>query len=230
VPSNAGVVTIGGLRAVSLDYISGAPDGQPERASRDAVFPTVAPDELASWATDQAALLFSAVNDPELQACAAATVIVCGGDPGALAFAETSEGWLTLKELGEWAAEDSEIIVLSSYEVPQERARGGVVALAPRVVWIPTRYTLFLDQSAYDYIEWPEQALFVTPSRSSEGLMSGQTSQPGCGWPETPHWEPSCPRWVPYGGSSRAGSSRSLTSSLKQVCRKSVQEKAPLFG
>jgi hypothetical protein len=159
--SDAGVVSVGGLYSTPLDGIAGVLTGRAERAARDLALPTVPLATLAKWSTEQAELLASQVDAPELQAAAAAVVLRCLGDPGHLRICQTDIGWVTQEELVEWLANLDELTILSGSDVPYERARGSDVQLAPNTIWLPYSYTLLREAISAETPEWPPNIHFV---------------------------------------------------------------------
>ena len=73
-----GVVTVGGLRASSLDGIAGILTGRAISASRGSSVPFAQLEDIRGWATGQAELLRPMVRKERAQADVASTVIACG--------------------------------------------------------------------------------------------------------------------------------------------------------
>lgn len=98
-PTLAGAVTVGGFVASSLQGIAGFMIGEATRASRDSASPVMAGAQLATWATEQAALVPSLYEDPKSQASAAQTIRICGGHTGGLPIAKHSGDWLSALQI-----------------------------------------------------------------------------------------------------------------------------------
>lgn len=95
----AGAVTVGGFFSSYLQGIAGFMIGEATRASRDAASPVMPKAQLASWATEQAALIPLLYQDPESQISAAQTIRICGGNTGDLPIAKHSGNWLNSTQI-----------------------------------------------------------------------------------------------------------------------------------
>lgn len=118
-PPMAGAVTVGGFFASRLQGIAGFMIGEATRASRDSASPTMPRAQLASWATEQAVLIPSVYQDPELQASAAQTIRICGGHTGGLPIAKHSGDWLTALQIAALSL-PNQIIILDWFTTEYE--------------------------------------------------------------------------------------------------------------
>jgi hypothetical protein len=94
-----GVVTIGGLRAHGLSGIVGILTGRPLRASRDSAMPLVSESVLKQWADEQAEIVPSLWNSPELQLACAENIRYCGGSTKGLPIALHRGKWVSAAEI-----------------------------------------------------------------------------------------------------------------------------------
>ena len=95
----SGVVTVGGLTACGLSGIAGALVGIPMRASRDVAKPAVDDDELRRWATEQAGLVSSLWEEPNLQAACSRYIKILGGDTKKLPICKTQGEWCSAEDI-----------------------------------------------------------------------------------------------------------------------------------
>jgi hypothetical protein len=108
--SEAGVVTLGGLRAGSLgdhygirgSSVVGIFLGKSSRASRDFAAPLANRKAIAIWASDQAERAYATLGDPGYLMKYAEAVIDFGGDPGRLPVAEMDGAFLDRKAIEDW--------------------------------------------------------------------------------------------------------------------------------
>ena len=98
-PTLAGAITVGGFFATRLQGIAGFMIGEATRASRDSALPAMPGAQLATWATEQAALVPLLYEDTESQASAAQTIRICGGHTGGLPIAKHSGDWLSALQI-----------------------------------------------------------------------------------------------------------------------------------
>jgi hypothetical protein len=96
--ASGGWVTVAGLRANQLRNVQGLLLGEADTASRDVATPLVDADTLATWASEQAALVAAHVLDEERQAKTAEIVLECGGDIGSLKIIKWGSDWLNTAE------------------------------------------------------------------------------------------------------------------------------------
>lgn len=94
-----GCISVGGLRASSVSMIRGVLTGRESTASRNEAYALAPPAVLASWATEQAALIAEAELDGEDKARGAVIVLKFGGDVGKLPIARWRGEWMTADEL-----------------------------------------------------------------------------------------------------------------------------------
>ena len=151
-PTYAGVVAVGGLRACSLRGISGVLVGRPGLTRQATALPVVERQELARWASEQAALVPSLVKDPAEQIACAQIVRALGGTLAGLPIAEGRAGWLTEQAIAAWDDVPSEVLL-----VREQGGRGpswrGRITLEPNVLVVRMHLPAILD--ARDPTLWP---------------------------------------------------------------------------
>ncbi|MEI7232726.1 ATP-binding protein [Pectobacterium carotovorum] len=118
-PTLAGAITVGGFFATRLQGIAGFMIGEATRASRDSASPIMPKAQLATWATEQAALVPSLYKDPESQASAAQTIRICGGHTGELPIAMHAGDWLNASQITELDL-PNQIIILDWFLIEYE--------------------------------------------------------------------------------------------------------------
>lgn len=133
-----GVVTVGGLRASSLDGIAGILTGRPTSASRGSSIPFAQLEDIREWATGQSALQGHLLRDERARTDAASTIIACGGDIGGLTVAYSQQGWLNTEKLRKFVAQRSKIRVANFYRF-EEWDLTADVALDDDVLLMPTQ-------------------------------------------------------------------------------------------
>ena len=113
----AGCVSVGGLRASSINWIYGLFQGRETTASRNAAVVDVPPGVLSEWATEQADLLESAKLQDETKAFGAAVVLLCGGNIGDLPIARYHGEWHSTDALKNALEELDEVAVVFENEI-----------------------------------------------------------------------------------------------------------------
>jgi hypothetical protein len=96
--TDAGWVTIAGLRSARLQNIEGVLMGEAVTAARDTAQPIASKESLTQWASMQAELIAKAVKDEERQARSAEVVLELDGDVGDLKFIRWGADWLNVGE------------------------------------------------------------------------------------------------------------------------------------
>ena len=114
---DSGCVSVGGLRANSISWISGLFQGQERTASRNSAIVHLPAGVLKDWATEQAVLLKEAGFTDEVKAHGASIIRLCGGSIGELPFARHGGGWLTMAELRNVLEELDKVIVYFENDV-----------------------------------------------------------------------------------------------------------------
>jgi hypothetical protein len=110
-PTLSGAITVGGFTASILQGIAGFIAGESMRAARDQAEPLLPKDELASWASDQAALVPALYEEPESQVSAAQTIRICGGSTGSLPIAKHNGSWVSAVDIAQMELPD-ELVIL----------------------------------------------------------------------------------------------------------------------
>ena len=114
---DSGCVSVGGLRANSVSWISGLFQGQEKTASRNSAVVYLPAGVLRDWATEQAMLLKEAGFSDEVKAHGAAIIRLCGGTIGELPVARHGGGRLTMAELRNVLEKLDEVIVYFENDV-----------------------------------------------------------------------------------------------------------------
>ncbi|MGY2490072.1 HD domain-containing protein [Cupriavidus sp. CP313] len=106
-----GAVTVGGFTASPLQGIAGFIVGESTRAARDHGEPVLPKEKLASWASDQAALVSALYQEPESQISAAQTIRICGGSTGNLPIAKHGGSFVSAVEIAQMELPDELVIM-----------------------------------------------------------------------------------------------------------------------
>lgn len=122
--NGAGVLTVGGLRAMEALHVAGVLLGTTESARRDEARPLATADELRPWAEAQADQWARSDASPLRQHAVAGLLRWCGVSTGALPVALSREGWLTEAALAGWLQARSSVLVTYL----GDDARGGLGA------------------------------------------------------------------------------------------------------
>lgn len=109
--TDSGCVSVGGLRANSISWISGLFQGQEKTASRNSAVVYLPAGVLSGWATEQALLLKEAGFSDEVKAHGAAIISLCGGEIGDLPFARHGGEWLATADVRSMLEEQDEVVV-----------------------------------------------------------------------------------------------------------------------
>jgi hypothetical protein len=155
-PRWPGVVSIGGLRSTSLSALGGILVGRSERAARDVGVPVVTLEELTRWAEEQAALLQALPKDPEEEKEIASVVTRCGGDTKELKIAETLSGWISAKQLNDWAEGHQQIVLVQDAAVWNLMRDGWPnLKLLDSVLVTDPGWPGIINSRPDAYVEWP---------------------------------------------------------------------------
>lgn len=172
-PTYAGVVAVGGLRACSMRGISGVLVGRPGATRQATVVPVVERQELARWASEQAALLPALVKEPAEQMACAQIVRACGGRLGALPIAEGAKGWLSEQAIAAWDAVPNEVLLVRDHQSGRGPWWRSKITLAPNVLVVRMHLPAILDD-ARDPTLWPsEEAPRSEPWRAVLQTLAG---------------------------------------------------------
>lgn len=170
-PTYVGVVAVGGLRSCSLRGISGVLVGRPGSTRQAAALPVVERQELARWASEQAALVPSLVKDPAEQIACAQIVRALGGTLAGLPIAEGRAGFLTEQAITAWDDVPNEVLL-----VRDQGGRGlwwrGRITMKPNVLVVRMHLPTILDGK--DPAVWPgEDPRNAEPWRAVLGTLAG---------------------------------------------------------
>ncbi len=115
---NTGCVSVGGLRASSVNWINGLFRGREKTVTRNSAVVDLPPEVLAEWASEQARLLERAKLPDETKAYGASVVLLCGGEIGNLPVARYNGIWHRTSKLKNVVLDDlDEALVLFENEV-----------------------------------------------------------------------------------------------------------------
>jgi hypothetical protein len=151
------IVTVGGMRSMSLTGVAGVLVGEATTVTRDEAKPIVAPKALAEWATEQAQIALSSGLSESILAELADFVVGCGGEVGTLPIAHSADGWLRTEDLEPWLARRRTVILIEHSERIVEDQTDGPVELANNVLLFNSPYGTLLYKDHSDRQErWPE--------------------------------------------------------------------------
>lgn len=106
-----GWITISGLRAQRLQNIEGILLGEAVTAARDTALPIATRYALSTWATEQARMISTRINDSRQQARTAEVVLECGGNICDLAIVEWGGEWLNTLQFAERLETTDEVLI-----------------------------------------------------------------------------------------------------------------------
>lgn len=150
-PTYAGVVAVGGLRACSLRGISGVLVGQTGPTRTAPALPIVDRQELARWASEQAALVPNLVKDPGEQMTCGQLVRALGGTLAGLPVAEGRAGWLNERAIAAWENIPDEVLLIR--EQGRVASWRGKIKLEPNVLVVRMHLPTILE--GRDPALWP---------------------------------------------------------------------------
>jgi hypothetical protein len=113
-----GVLTCGGLRVSSLAGVAGVVGGVVDRADRGTADLSIRKLTIEAWANEQASIWKDELNTHNAEAdISASFLILLGADMSEVDVCFKKDGYLTLSEFQDWAAERDEIVVIKDYAV-----------------------------------------------------------------------------------------------------------------
>jgi hypothetical protein len=156
-----GAVTTGGLRACGIRHLAGVLEGVSSVASRNIATPIVEPSKLANWASEQATLQVPMRLSPSNLAAAASTIGQCGGVIENLPIAESSKGWLSPKDIVDWAGAFTEVIICDSRHSSDIPKEFGDFELTANVLFCSDEGSGYLnDYYSERQSRWPQSLSF----------------------------------------------------------------------
>lgn len=171
----SGVVTAGGLRSASLTGVPGVLVGEPARAARDIAIPVADPQQLADWASEQAALLSKISAEPEIRSDIAQLVrLFRGADTKELPIAWTADGWVSAADIRSWEHPPDELFLTSLLGVT--RFENVNVSLNYNVIAVYPGTPVILDR--YNYgpgVHWPDTVDYSKDGEGWEGEYMSKT-------------------------------------------------------
>ena len=177
------VVTVGGLRSMNLTGVAGILVGEPTTVTRDAAKPTVAPEALGRWATEQGGIAMRSDLPDAVLAELADFVFAFEGDVGDLPVASSAEGWLRTADLESWLARRQTVIIAEYSEKLFEDENEGAVELADNVLLFNNPYGTLLYKEYSDQQErWPEARLFGRRDRFVRRIQSLAVERAAAAW------------------------------------------------
>jgi len=108
----AGVVTVGGLRACTLNGIVGLLLGSSSRVGRDAAIPIVPIPVLSRWAKEEGDARLREGHGAKVLESIAEVLNALGGEPTGLPIARTDSGWVTQENIEELAKSIDEALLV----------------------------------------------------------------------------------------------------------------------
>lgn len=114
---DAGIVTVGGLKAASLKLIGGVLLGSSMIVSRNIAMPDAPSGVLRTWATEQAGLLTEGEIGNVEKLIAAGIVMAFGGEIGGLPVIEQAGEYLNLNSLTATIRDASEVLVFEGRSI-----------------------------------------------------------------------------------------------------------------
>ena len=114
---NTGCVSVGGLRACSVNWISGLLQGKETTASRNSAEVDLPPEVLTEWSSEQAKLMESAKLEDEMKAYGAAVVLLCGGDIGELPIVRYNGMWYSTEAIKNTLVDLDELAVFFESDI-----------------------------------------------------------------------------------------------------------------
>jgi Histidine kinase-, DNA gyrase B-, and HSP90-like ATPase len=113
-----GVITIGGLRAGVAGHndFMGIMTGYAVRAARDRAAYYASQTSLASWATEQAELIFSRISDLGVQLRCSSSILRFDGYPGRLPIVIRQGNFLSQEDIASWESAPDEVAVCMGHD------------------------------------------------------------------------------------------------------------------
>jgi hypothetical protein len=112
----SGTITVGGLHSIRHGDICGIIIGSTAKIARDSATPIIEKDILASWASEQADLIYGSVNYPWTQNNCARIILNCRGNIKNLPIGYNKDGWVNHKDIIEDYKLSEEVKILSESE------------------------------------------------------------------------------------------------------------------
>lgn len=115
-PRVSAVISVGGLRARTVEGLLGIFVGRDPSLARDSAALLATEDDLALWASDQATRYAKVELDPRRHSYFAASVLSYGGDPGPLKLCCTNDrSWLDRHQFEAWLADCASVEIVQAY-------------------------------------------------------------------------------------------------------------------
>ncbi len=171
-PELAGTISVGGLSSCGLSGVGGILVGRPERAARDVATPVVSPEKLQNWASEQATLIATWVDDPLIQIGSAEIVWRCGGDTGKLPICRFRSQWLTFSQLAEFSDLPAEMFLISPFMI-RNYAKLPDFVLSDNVLETECMGIMSIIRSS-QHSEWPDSCVRPEKKRNYlSGTLAG---------------------------------------------------------
>lgn len=157
--SIAGAVTVGGFRTSGLSNIVGLFVGEAARASRDIGFPVANGQEMASWASEQSALLVANTSAENQLECAS-YIKSLGGNIHDMAVAQHSSGIISLSQFKDIVKKGlKEIVLIQDAALSILERDFGKISLKDHVFAVDVgRPGILQARIEDDWIDWPEKS------------------------------------------------------------------------
>lgn len=177
------IVTVGGMRSVSLTGVAGVLLGEPTTVTRDAAKPVATSEALADWATEQGKIAIEAGFSEVILAELADFVVACEGDIGTLPVALSTAGWLRADDLEEWLARRQTVVFIDYSEKLFDEGQDGPIELADHVLMFNNPLGTFLYDDFSDRQQrWPEPRILGSPDRYVGRIQSLVIERAAAAW------------------------------------------------
>jgi hypothetical protein len=179
------IVTVGGMRSMSLRGIAGVLIGESTMATRDAARPLAGSEPLAAWATEQGRIAKEGRMPEVMLAEIADFVFGCGGDTTGLPVAFSADGWLRSDDLHAWLS-PRKTVVFVDYSEKIFEEHDGTFDLADNVLLFNNPFGTFLYDDFTDKQDrWPEARLFGNLDRYVGRIQELVIERAASAWGQT---------------------------------------------
>lgn len=155
-PKSSGIVTVGGLRACTLNGLVGVFVGSATRAARDLATPIVPIPVLKEWAKGECDARLCEGHPEEVLASIAAIATSLGVEPTRLPVARTESGWVTPEDIKEIAKSIDEALLVQDASVDLAGGKVAEVKLNRGVFAVDMGVTPIISNVHVHWIDrWP---------------------------------------------------------------------------
>ena len=189
----AGVVTVGGFRADTLQHIAGVLCGETESVARNSAMPTVPAPVLREWAMEQAKLISLAKLSGEHKLEAASLVMLCGGDASELPVAIRDGEYLTVSALESLLQGLSEVEMFEGSEIEYDedddvrpKAFRNDFTVSSTLFLVPRQASSILASSKQSWPECVPELYLAEQPKCCEDAFHSALKQ---AWGAEPEWD-----------------------------------------